>query len=296
MGGVGDIRDFVYLDVERVRSFVAQTRGGVPTERTSGDEHQAGAETSAAGGIPWIAKIEGQADYHYVRSATETRSVQDAIFEEFVSSCRPLDVSALESWPDLAAAKDGQLVSAHGHIKFVDYQTSLDALRAFPKMIAAYQRFSSGTSTAPTALKSQQLVKAGSPTKAQADTIGPIIESMSKLVGTNLSDFVRVKVVPDINRPAEALVGDGHRSLFRYHSAILTALYPGGTAEGWHCVGIVHRPTASSLAGAQGNETMGDMLESLLDQMGGLEAFRQAARPPAIAITPLAIYRTLVHG
>jgi hypothetical protein len=160
--------------------------------------------------------------------------------------------------------------------------------------MTAYDKFSSAASK-PVGKAQGWPVPAGTPSKAQLDSLGPLVEGISKLVGTNLSDFVRVKVIPNIAHPEKALVGDGHRDYFRYPSAILTTLYPGGLAEGWHCVGVVHRATGSSLPTSQSQTTMGDMLESLLDQMSALEAFRQAAREPEIALTPLAIYRLLVH-
>lgn len=295
---VADVRDFIYLDVERIRSFVAQGRGGVPTERSDAHEHQAGGQAEASGGIPLFAKVGGQADYHYVRSATETRSVQDAIFEEFVTACPPREYSDDPSWSSSTSLlPDGQLISVRGYVKLIDYQASLEALRAFPKILPAFERFSKATSmsTAPSGGK-QGFVSNGMPSKSQLDVLAPIIDGMSKLAGANFGEFVRIKVVPDLARPKEAFVGDGHRDYFRYPSTILTTLYPGGLAAGWVCVGIVHRPSGESLLASQTQQTMGDMLEYLLDQMGDLAAFRQAARPPEVALTPLAIYRLLVHG
>jgi len=61
---MAESRDFVYLDVERVRSCVAQAGGGVPMERTGSREHEVGGKTSIAGGIPLLARVEGHADYH----------------------------------------------------------------------------------------------------------------------------------------------------------------------------------------------------------------------------------------
>ncbi len=52
----GDIRDFIYLDVERVRSIVAQRAGGLPGERTQQSGHNVGGTVSAEGGIPMITK------------------------------------------------------------------------------------------------------------------------------------------------------------------------------------------------------------------------------------------------
>lgn len=268
----------------------------MPTERGGSVEHQAGGRASASGGVPLLAEVEGQTNYHYVRSSTETRSVQDAIFEEFVIGCHPLDVSLLHPWPDAAAVPDGRLVLVRGFIKLIDYQDALEALRAFPKVLNGYQKFLAAASTTSSRAKGQATSISGSRSKGQAEALAPLIEGMSKLVGSNLGDFVRIKVMPDIERPDEAFVGDGHRDNFRYPSAILAALYPGGLAEGWQCVGLVHRSTARPESPKPDPTTLGDILESLLDQMSGLEAFRQTARPPEISFTPLAISRLLVYG
>jgi hypothetical protein len=293
---VVDVLDFIYLDIERVRSFVAQGGGGgVPTERTAGHEHQAGGQAGASGGIPLIVHAEGQADYRYVRSSTETRSVQDAIFREFQAACLPMLLPDDAPWPTSGIA-DGQLVSVNGYVKLVDYQASLQALSTFPKLLPAYERFVRASSASPTSASGRPVAAHGLPSKGVLDTIGPLVDMMTKIAGTSFADFVRIKVVPDLSRPNEAFVGDGHRDCFRYSSTILTTLYPGGLAKGWQLVGVVHRATKESLPASEESQTMGDMLESILDQMGGLAAFRQAARPPEIAVTPLAIYRRLIPG
>src|SRR5437867_11313737 len=76
------IRDFIYLDIERVRSFVAQTSGGLTSERTQQAQHQVGGEGQVEGGLPFIVKATGSTDYHYERSQSETKSLHDHIFEE----------------------------------------------------------------------------------------------------------------------------------------------------------------------------------------------------------------------
>jgi hypothetical protein len=291
-----EIRDFIFLDVERIRSFVAQLAGGFPTERSGGTEHEAGGQASAGGGIPLLMKVEGQVDYRWVRSETETRSVQDAIFEEFLKGCPPLDVASLGTWPDADLAPDGQVILVRGLTKLIDYESALEALRAFPRVMSAYQRFLTSSSSQPSRGRGQASPLQGGPAKGQIEALTPLIDGMSKLVGTNLSDFVRVKVVPDLKHPQQAFVGDGHRDSFRYPSAMLTTLYPRGLAAGWTCVGLVHRAASQSAPERREPTTVGDMLESLLDQMNGLEAFRQTARPPEISFTPLAIFRGLFHA
>jgi len=80
------LRDFIYLDVERVRSFVAQLKEGLPSEHTRQTEHETGGKGSVEGSLPFVAKGIGEANYHYLRSHSETSSLHDFIFEEFFSS------------------------------------------------------------------------------------------------------------------------------------------------------------------------------------------------------------------
>ena len=80
------IRDFIYLDVERVRSFVAQLKEGLPSERTREAEHEAGGKAAAEAGLPLITKGSGEINYHYLRSHSETSSLHDFIFEELYSN------------------------------------------------------------------------------------------------------------------------------------------------------------------------------------------------------------------
>lgn len=51
------------MDVERIRSFVAQASGGLTSERSSQSEHQAGGEGQVEGGLPFIARASGTVDY-----------------------------------------------------------------------------------------------------------------------------------------------------------------------------------------------------------------------------------------
>jgi hypothetical protein len=78
------LRDFIYLDIERVRSFVAQIAGGLTSELGTKDEQKTAHKTELQGGLPaGIVKGTGGTDYHYVRTQSETRSLHDAIFHEF---------------------------------------------------------------------------------------------------------------------------------------------------------------------------------------------------------------------
>jgi hypothetical protein len=74
------IRDFVYLDWERVRSVAAQLFQGIPEGRTDGESKEADAKGQLEGNALWLLKGQFGADYRYVRTENETRSFHHYIY------------------------------------------------------------------------------------------------------------------------------------------------------------------------------------------------------------------------
>ena len=81
---MAEIRDFIYLEIERVRSFYAQLVGGLPTERSIHSEQVDGIDGSAEVKFPLFGAKIG-ADNRYHRSNQETKSLHDQIMVEFMN-------------------------------------------------------------------------------------------------------------------------------------------------------------------------------------------------------------------
>jgi hypothetical protein len=74
------LRDFIYLDTERVRSFSAQLLEGVPDSATREAAHEVGADATAEAGLFSVIRGQGGVDYRYHRSASETRSLHHHVY------------------------------------------------------------------------------------------------------------------------------------------------------------------------------------------------------------------------
>lgn len=82
------VRDFMYLDWERVRSMSAQLLGGFPQDATRESGHETGARGQVEGGLPLTIKGRGEGDYRYFRTQNETRSLHHYVYSLFEERLR----------------------------------------------------------------------------------------------------------------------------------------------------------------------------------------------------------------
>lgn len=282
------IRDFIYLDIERVRSFLAQTSEGLTSERTIETGHEAGAELTAEGKVPFLARGEGTADYRFLRTLHETKSLHDYIFAELLNQLEdgrllylPQDDFAWE--PE--GFRDGSFVLASGIVKIVDYEAGLETLKNIPKLMRAISR----------------LASFGAKQQEQTQDIKSIEAQLRSLPLTDLGSFidqlygglVRVKVYP-YRDPSYVFVGTAEKVLFRYATVALSSLYGSIIDADWQCLLQINRgvPHAADEFAGTGNQVE-DSVEVLIDQIGTLTNLTQSIQFPNIAVTPIAIYREI---
>ena len=331
------IRDFIYLDIERVRSFLAQVSGGLTSERTAGSEHQTGAEGQVKGRLPLLAEASGDVNYHYLRSQSETKSLHDHIFEELYSQ---LETS--ESLTDLSYInashwienffKDGRFIKTRGLLKIVDYQSVKVNMEALPKVLETLAKLSSVAGSADnqakgsnqsarqvlskgagsqirnsTQTKQQKTSSEGQPsltggfnpeqikdTQKQLNAL-PLKEA-ANLISQLYGDMIRVKIFPFFeSNPERVLIGTADRTFFRYLPNTLTNLYGPVVDAGWVSILQINKGepyTLGKLVSNSGNK-IEDSLEQLADYLSSLGTLTQSVTFPAIAITPIAIYREI---
>lgn len=121
------LRDFVYLDWERVRSLSAQLLGGVPQDATRESGHDMGAKGQVRSGIPIVLDGRGEGDYHYYRTQNETRSLHHHVYSLFekrlVERGAVTEVNAdydFDEWTE-DGFRDGQFVRVTGLVRLMDY-------------------------------------------------------------------------------------------------------------------------------------------------------------------------------
>jgi hypothetical protein len=139
------LRDFVYLDWERVRSLSAQLLGGVPQDATKESGHDLGARGEVRGGIPAILSGKGGGDYRYFSTQNETRSLHHYVYSLFETRLRERGVVTevdasfdFDKWTE-DHFRDGQFVLVTGLVRFMDYGWVSTMMDALPSMMRAAQ-------------------------------------------------------------------------------------------------------------------------------------------------------------
>ncbi|MBN1453197.1 MAG: hypothetical protein JW963_19445 [Anaerolineales bacterium] len=289
MGKKEGIRDFIYLDIERVRSFVAQLSEGLTSARTLGTEHQTGGEVSGEGSIPLLAKASGAADYHFMRSRSETKSLHDHIFEELLDGLREKGLLTRVPNHDFkwkqSAFSDGMFILVSGIVKIVDYKSGIEALENFPKLMKLLVKIMSQGET------TQEQVNEGKKLQSQIRNLPT--KDIASFVDQFYSELVRIKVFPYTEK-AHVFVGTSDKSLFRYAPAALTGLYGSIVDADWQCLVQVNRGKVHDIGEFAGQTSqVEDAVETIIDQLGMLTNLTQGVQFPSVAVTPIAIFREI---
>lgn len=287
------LRDFIYLDIERVRSFVAQVSGGLTSELGTKDEEKSAEKAELQGGLPaGILKGTAGVDYHYVRTQSETKSLHDAIFQEFqraiLEAGRLIDLTTLTEgdWSD-DLFTDGAFLVTDGALKIMDYRSAALTIQALPKIEAAVSRLSS--------LGQTPAVKPKDRKGQQAQIAQLPLKEMVSVIEQFYGDTTRLKVFPFPSMPSLVLVGTAERTMFRYPPDLLANTYGMVIDAGWNYVLQVNRGVSyplGQLSSATGNQVE-DSLEQLVDLLVGLNVMAQGVQFPAVAVTPIAVFRTV---
>jgi hypothetical protein len=119
------------------------------------------------------------------------------------------------------------------------------------------------------------------------------LEKMTDLVRRLYGKAVRVKVVPDPERPANVFVGSADLACFHDSAASLAQKYGYEIDAGWMVLGQINRSTvtAKAMSIPIGNE-MEDAFEAMALSINDIVRVASATRFPAVSFTPISIYRT----
>ena len=153
------IRDFVYLDAERLKSLLSQLGEGLVTQVEQEVSHQAKGEGSIGGGLGPVLKLGGSGGYLWERRESETRTLHDHVYtvlESKLAAQRLLvdlrEVPQTRTADAVRALRPGDLVLARGNVLLNNWDRTIALLRDFKRI-----------ETAVSALASQSAPRAGAP-------------------------------------------------------------------------------------------------------------------------------------
>jgi hypothetical protein len=297
------LKDFTYLDIDRVKSFIAQLYEGVPEafEEIAGKER--GGSGEAGVDILGLLKLGGGGSILYQKSMTETRSVHRYLYTLFERKLKDLnkliDIDAnfpIEQWT-LDKFEDGEFVLINGKVQIINYRSVISSIQMIPELMeigtefqkqALKQRFAK--KEIPQQEYDKQLKTINTPTIDKQD-IGKLADLLEKFY----SDASRVKVFPFKEDRDRRFVGNTIYEYFTASSPVnqsINQVMLSGT--NWYVMGLVNKPDSTPPnigTTASKGQNLEDSLEQVVFSLQAITKYTMSIDFPAISLLPIAIYR-----
>lgn len=290
------IRDFIYLDIERIRSYISQVYGGLTIERTSSLERGTNVQGSMAVASPLPLPLKAAADLskYVVKSDAETKSLHDQIFDHFyqalflTKSLRHITDADSASW-DKAIFNDGTFLSVKPVITITDYKYVKHFAENLTKISSMLSRATAGSSNIQQ--KQEAIANLKEAQKLPTKEIAGIIDEL-------YGDVVSIDFFPFKNDTEKIFVGSAERDFFRRSLKDLLTCYGPTIDAGWNAVLQVNRgeyPKNEILLGHTGSE-MEIAIKQTISAISSLLQTAQTIEFPAVSVIPIAIFRDTSLG
>lgn len=286
-----NVRDFIYLDIERIRSYVSQIYGGLITERTTRFDRKTAFAGSVEGGIPLSINVKGGLDKYLLKSDAETKSLHDHIFNEFhqalISTNSLLEIKKDSSniWNENIFT-DGCFLIAKTALKITDYKYVSDMAEGFQGIMDMLFRItSSGTDTT--------AIQQAKNNKKELEKIPT--KEIAGIIRQFYADMVKIEFFPFTNSAEKIFVANADRELFRYSPKAMLDLYGPTIDAGWTAVLQVNRGVHSNdqiLSASLGN-AIDNSIKQVIVALSGISKITQGITFPAVAVTPIAVFRDI---
>ncbi len=295
------VRDYIYVDIERLKSIISQTEEGLInlTEETRGNS------TSASGGgkgkVPFLLEGHVEAEVNLHRQISETRSLHDYIYnrvESYLVEHGELLELPNSSYPRYSddireVIGDTSFVLIKGLVNINDF----GLLRSFIEHYGDLASFLVECN-----LQNQEFKTNAQRQKATQQLTKELTGSLDKNMRSGFmlffdlfyKDRVVIKSIPYKDNPDFRFVGNIDKTYLR--DDISSIIYKYGTApvSEWTIFGQVSSipPEDRSHEGLNMSGTQIETaLQGIFDAFRGVEIMAQCVMFPEIAITPIAIYR-----
>jgi hypothetical protein len=230
------IRDFVYLDVERLLSFVAQVGKGLVSEQTTKSARDLDVQASAGINLG-IFNAGTNPAAHWGSETSETRTAHDHVyFDQFHTALQTtkayvdLELIGPDEWIE-ERFPDGWFILAKGILKITDYEYVKHRLASLPRRYDAIKELGPVTENS----KNRRTVSA-----FQAEYGKLPLKQLTNYLQQFYGDTIRIEHFPYPDIHDRFLVGSAKKELFRYTTASLSDMYGPAVDAGWYGVFQVH--------------------------------------------------------
>jgi hypothetical protein len=302
-------RDFIYMDVDRVRSVYSQVEEGLLETRSA----ELGKDREVSGGagvkLPWFASGEAKASLLWRDTTTETTSLHDHMFnfleDRLLESGDLLDLEA--NYPDGTWLRDDfaetvsptAFVRIHGPVRINDYSNMSALLAEMPRLTKALAEVVVPIDGMdPDKRKkaiSAMVADMGMPPKSWIDQLLFLLKELfGDTVVMKCRPFGDCAFIAKVN---PVWLRDDIRSLLFRFGAL--------PSDPWTIVGQIARVARVDDSTADDSNASGDNIEAsnevgetrpedafegAFNAVNGLQEFASLSYPD-VAITPFAVYR-----
>lgn len=289
-------RDFVYMDTGRIQSIIAQLQQGVLEKVMEGKTNELqGKAGIAAGVLASFLPVELGGSFSRKQDVQSSKVLHDYAFNMALDSLNENDLCLeVEEWDRKSIPlPDTAFILARGSMSILDYvllKNLAENERTLEKMFKAPQQ-------------SQQ--HSGQKKPHQPKSKSGVIQQMWTLVDAFMGDSlqVRLKCSGDI-----VFAGTLSREFLRESTRDLIFKYGGKPQAGWSMLAQVCQVTEPSnklgalgqlmqdFPGMPGQDSIGtttDVINLIVEMLNALQEAMASVSYPAIAVTPIALYREL---
>ncbi len=306
------IRDFIYLDTERLKSMLSQVDEGLLESTAKARTSEKGASTEGKGSLFGLLEAKGELSYLLQNQETETRALHDNIYNIVEDTLKRDDAlilipgdtedrdTCISSRKQLElVATETSFVLATGLVNINDYNYLLRFLRGYEKLEKAIGAAATPSQAAGSS-RSQQQGKSGAANQKNPSTsnsiktvVLPIIEHFYQR-DTSSPSRITFKIMPNESQPDFRLVGDLQPEFLRENIDSIIYKYGSAPATPWHMFAQIAAIPSQHQSGVnmQGTGSEVEMaLHKGFDALRGFERSGISVSYPEVAVTPIAIYR-----
>ena len=299
-----DLKDFIYIDIDRIRSFTSQLYEGIPESIDSKNGKGKDIKGNVKGNVPFLGGGGVEGGLLFRQETTETKSLQNYIYILFENRLNDLEKLRVlngkfgeEYWVDGIVRKDLQetdFIKITANVKIFDYEyldNVFKMIKELPDVVAELVSMNL-TKDKKKQKKRETLKEMGVQDWTTA------IDSISKFINTMYKGIISLKIYPAGTDSTPYLLGRLNKKYLQYDRENLLFQYGTEPNQKWTIVGqisaIPDEKDVTAIEPQLGTEynmlDMENMMEYLLKIMVNT-GLKFSVSYPSIGIIPLAIYR-----
>lgn len=299
-----DLKDFIYLDIDRIRSFTSQLFEGIPEAIDSKNGREQDIKGKVKGGVPLLISGGLEGSLLFRQEKTETKSLQHYIYVLFENKLNDLEkLNVLnekfgeKDWVDgivRKGLKETDFIKITANVKIFDYEYLDNVFKMIKELPDTLAELVSMNLTK----DKRKQVKRDMLKEMGVHDWSNTLNSISKFINMMYKGIISLKIYPAGTDSIPYLLGRLNKNYLQYDRENLLFQYGTEPNQMWTIVGqisaipdeketTVEEPQQKAEYNMLDMENMMEYLLKIMVNTG----LKFSVSYPSIGIIPLAIYR-----